>query len=139
MNTNAAIDPRTSTPKQPRGSEDRAAAGALLLPLPPDMSIPIADLDSNVLRSVVEHVFMPPKLPQAGQDEKAERESNVAICHALIEAARSFLQDVPYSQRPQWGHMIKMMESVRRAAKFPFETAELQRTLSNMTVGGAFI
>jgi hypothetical protein len=27
------------------------------------------------------------------------------------------------------GHMIKMMESVRRAAKFPLETAELQRTL----------
>jgi hypothetical protein len=103
------------------------------------MSLPVTDVDSDVLRSVVEHVFMPPKLPQAGQDLKAERELNVAICHVLIEAARKFLQDLPYSQRPQWGHMIKMMESVRRAAKFPLETAELQRTLSNMTVGGATI
>lgn len=103
------------------------------------MSIPIADLDSDVLRSVVEHVFMPAKLPQAGQDEKAERESNVAISDTLIQAARSFLQDLPYSQRPQWEHMIKMMKSVRRAAKFPFEIAELQRTLSNMAVGGTSI
>jgi hypothetical protein len=100
-------------------------------------SVSIDDLDSNVLHSVVEHVFMPPKLPQTGQDEKAERESNVAICHTLLEVARNFLQDLPYSQRPQWGHMIKMMEYVLRAAKFPRETAELQRTLSNMTVGGA--
>lgn len=101
------------------------------------MSSLIANIHSDVLRSVVEHVFMPPKLPQAAQDHKAERELNVAMCHALIEAARNFLQDLPYSQRSQWGHMIKMMESVRRAAKFPLETAELQRTLSSMTVGGA--
>ena len=103
------------------------------------MSSRIANIDSDVLRSVVEHVFMPPKLPQAAQDHKAEREVNVAICRALIEAARNFLQDLPYSQRPQWGHMIKMMESARLAAKFPLETAELQRTLSSMTVGGASI
>ena len=103
------------------------------------MSLPVVGVDPNVLRSVVEHVFMPPKRPQAGQDLKAERELNVAICNALIEAARNFLQDLPYSQRPQWGHMIKMMESVRRAAKFPLEASELQRTLSNMTVGGESI
>ncbi|KAI9432129.1 hypothetical protein H4582DRAFT_1999398 [Lactarius indigo] len=103
------------------------------------MPISVSDIDSDVLRSVVEHVFMPPKLPQVGQDEKAERESNMAICHVLIEAARSFLQVLPYSQRPQWEHMIKMMESVRRVAKSPFETAELQRTLSNMTIGDVFV
>ncbi|KAF8260955.1 hypothetical protein EI94DRAFT_1609035 [Lactarius quietus] len=103
------------------------------------MPLPVADVDSNALRSVIEHVFMPPKLPQAGQDKKAERELNVAICHTLIEAARNFLQDLPYSQRTQWGHMIKMMESVRQAAKFPFGTAALERTLSSMTVGDVFV
>jgi hypothetical protein len=103
------------------------------------MSLPVTDVDSNVLRSVIEHVFIPPKLPQTGQDPKAERELNVAICHTFIGAARYFLQDLPYSQRPQWGHMIKMMESVRRAAKFPLESAELHRTLLNMTVGGVSI
>ncbi|KAH9056907.1 hypothetical protein EDB87DRAFT_1634224 [Lactarius vividus] len=103
------------------------------------MSILVADIDSDVLRSVVEHVFMPPKLPQVGQDAKVERESNVAICHVLIEAARNFLQVLPYSQRPQWGHMIKMMESVHQAAKFPFEIAKLQHTLSNMNIGDVFV
>lgn len=146
QNWKVYIQRKASTPKQSlctrRSYSSRCSATATptsTISLPTQMSIPIADLDSNVLRSVVEHVFMPPKLPQSGQDEKAERESNVAICHALIEAARNFLQNLPYSQRPQWGHMIKMMESVRRAAKFPFETAELQRTLSNMIIGGASI
>jgi hypothetical protein len=106
-----------------------------------EMSVPIddLDLDPNIFRSVIEHVFMPPKLPQAWQDFKAARELNVAMCDTLIEAARNFLQDLPYSQRPQWGHMIKMMELVRRAAKFPLETAAVQRTLSNMTAGGASV
>ncbi|KAH9028425.1 hypothetical protein EDB83DRAFT_2422333, partial [Lactarius deliciosus] len=122
-----------------------AAADALLphtttiISLLMETSTPLADIDSDVLRSVVEHVFMPPMLPQVGQDEKAERESNVAICHVLIDAARSFLQVLPYSQRPQWGHMIKMMESVHRAAEFPFETTKLQHTLSNMTIGDVFV
>jgi len=103
------------------------------------MSTPIADIDSDVLRSVLEHVFMPPRLPQEGHNEKAERELNVALCRALIEAARCFLADVPYSQRPLWGHMIKMMESLRRAAKFPFERVTLQHNLANMKVGGPSI
>lgn len=105
------------------------------------MSRPIADLDidPNILRSVIEHVFMPPKLPQVGQDHGAARELNVAMCDILIEAAQNFLQNLPYSQRPQWGHMIKMMELVRRAAKFPLGIAAVQRTLSDMTDGGASV
>ena len=49
----------------------------------PPMSLFSADIDSEVLRSVVEHVFLPPKLPQAD----AERGTNMALCHILIDAA----------------------------------------------------
>lgn len=96
------------------------------------MSISTADYpDSDILRSVVEHVFMPPKLPQEEPDEQIVRETNVALCHILIETARDFLQDVPASQ-----HVIKMIELAHRAAKFPYEDAELQSIFSNMMIGG---
>ena len=92
--------------------------------------------DSAIFRLVVEHVFMPPKLPQEDPGEQIEQRMNMALCNNLIEAARDFFQDVPASQRPLWEHMIKMMELARRVAKVPLEEAVLQRVFSNMMIGG---
>jgi hypothetical protein len=102
--------------------------------------VPASDCpDSDILRSVIEHVFLPPRLPQAGPSEETEHKTNVALCSTLIEAARDFLHDVISSQRPLWKHMIKMMESARCAARVPFEEADLQHDFSDMAVGVIFI
>ena len=97
------------------------------------------DPNSNILRSVIEHVFMPPKLPQEEPEKQMERKINVALCDNLIGAAQHFQQYLPSSQSLLWIRMIKMMESVRCAAAFPFEEAGLQRALSDMCIGGMFI
>ncbi len=97
------------------------------------------DPDSDILRSVIQHVFLPPRLPQAGPSEETEQKTNVALCNGLVEAALEFLQYVPSSQRPLWMHMIKMMEMACRAAKVPFEEANLQHVFSEMAVGGMSI
>ncbi len=94
------------------------------------------DSDSDILRLVVEHVFMPPKLPQEDPGEQIEQKMNVALCNNLIEAARDFLPDVPSSQHSLWMHVIKMMEIVRRAAEIPFDESEMQRVFLNMEIGG---
>lgn len=96
----------------------------------------ILPADDDILRSVVEHVFMPPKLCQKDPGEQIEREINVALCDNLIQAAQDFLQDIPPSQHPLWRHMIKMMELARRAAELPFEEAELLRIFSDMAIEG---
>lgn len=93
-------------------------------------------LDTDVLYSVIEHVFMPPKLPQVGPDEETERQMNVALCNCLIEAANDFLQILPSSESPLWTQMIRMMELVRRAARAPLKGHELQFLLSDMAIGG---
>ena len=101
------------------------------------MSIYAADqLDSSILTSVVEHVFMPPKLPQEHPGKKTERETNVALCDTLIDAAQQFLQILPSSESILWMQMIKMIKSARRAAKVPLKDVELQRVLSDMAIGG---
>jgi len=100
------------------------------------MSIHPADhLDPGILTSVVEHVFMPPKLPH-GRPYETEREINVALCDTLIDAAQQFLQILPSSESPLWMQMIKMIQSARRAAKVPLKDVELQRVLSDMAIGG---
>ncbi len=101
------------------------------------MSVLIADNpDSHILRSVVNHVFMPPKLPQEDPSEQMEQSTNAALCDKLLAAAQDFFQDVPTSQRSLWKHMIKMMELARGAAKVPLEEASLQHVFSSMAIGG---
>jgi hypothetical protein len=103
------------------------------------MSTPIVNdhnLDSATLRSVIEHVFMPPKLPQEDPGEDIGRGINVALCNNLIDAAKDFLRILPPLQHPLWMRMIKMMEFVRRTAALLLEGADLQRALSDMTIGG---
>ena len=103
------------------------------------MSVPSTDnLDSDILRSVVEHVFMPPKLPQRGPDEETERKTNVALCNSLIEAAQEFLNILPSSESPLWIHMIKMMELARRVARAPLNEDDLQCVLSDMALGSTY-
>ena len=103
------------------------------------MSVPATDnLDTDILRSVVEHVFMPPKLPQVGPDEETERKTNVALCDNLIEAAQAVLKILPSSESPLWIHMIKMMEVVRRAANAALKEDDLQRVLSDMAPGSTY-
>jgi uncharacterized protein DUF6606 len=99
-------------------------------------ALTVNDSDSDILRLVVEHVFMPPKLPQEDLGEQIEQKTNVALCNNLIEAARDFLPDVPFSQHSLWMHVIKMMEIVRRAAQVPFDESEMQRVFLNMEIGG---
>ena len=82
---------------------------------------------------------MPPKLPQKDPGEQMEQNINVALCGTLIEAAHDFLQHIPSSEYPLWMRIIKMMESVRRAATVPFKETELLSTLSEMDVGGMSI
>ena len=94
--------------------------------------------DYHFLRSVVEHVFMPPKLPQEDPGDQITQKTNVALCDNLLEAARDFLPEVPPSQRSLWMHMIKMME-LARAVEVSLEEDGLQHIFSNMAIGGMFI
>jgi len=74
------------------------------------MSFPVTnDPDSDTLHSVIEHVFMPPKLPQKDPGERVEQQTNVALCNSLIGAARDFLRALPSSEYPLWKHMLKTM------------------------------
>ncbi len=103
------------------------------------MPAPAAHDPDPFLRSVVEHVFMPPKLPQEGPDEQMERKMNVALCNSLLDAAQDFLPNVPASESPLWNRMIKVVKLAHRAATAPLNDTELRRAFSVMAVGGTSI
>ena len=111
-----------------------------VLPSLPSLSFPmsfsplsLAHLD---LCSVVEHVFLPPKLPQEAQCNDAESGTNVALCHILIDAAAAFRKYLSPSQEFVWDRMVKMIEYVLRAASSPLEEADLEGVLAGLAVDG---
>ncbi|KAH9040265.1 hypothetical protein EDB83DRAFT_2228304 [Lactarius deliciosus] len=103
------------------------------------MSLRITDIRSDVLLSVVEHVFLPPKLPQQAPTEEAERETNVALCHILIQAARTFSQGLSPLRQSLWARMMKMMGPLHQATKAPLVEAELASALSGLAMGDVFV
>ena len=92
-------------------------------------------LNSEVLRLVIDHVFMP-MLPRELPPRQKEQKTDVALCDSLIDAAQDFLQFLPPLEGPLWMQMIKMIKLARRAAKAPFKEGDLQRVLSDMGIGG---
>jgi hypothetical protein len=100
------------------------------------MPTPAVHDPNSILNSVIEHVFMPPKLPQEAPDGDIEQKVNVALCDNLIQAAQDFIQNVPPSQSPLWSRMIKTMQLARRAATSSFNEVDLQHAFSNMAFAG---
>ena len=94
----------------------------------------IADLDSDDLRSVVEHVFLPPNLPHVAQREEVEHKTNVALCHILKDATAAFRQ-YP-SQEHVWARMERMIEYIRRAASSPLAEVSLAGVLAGLDING---
>ncbi len=98
----------------------------------------MTDIDSGVLLSVVNHVFLPPMLPQEAPTEEAEHAGNVALCHVLIQAARAFSQDLSPLRQSLWAPMIKMMRNIHRTVKSSLVQAEFEGVLSDLAMGGWF-
>jgi hypothetical protein len=101
------------------------------------MSLSLTDLESDDhLRSVVEHVFFPPKLSQEAQSDDAERGTNVALCHLLTDAAVAFRQYLSPSQELVWASMEKMVEYILRAASSPLAEDNLAGFLAGLDING---
>ena len=110
------------------------------LTIPPNkMDPPITDIDSEVLFSVLKHVFLPPKLPQTAPTDGAECETIGALCNILIQAARDFRQYLLPTRQSIWNRMIEMMETIYRTAQEPLLEDELEGALSDLAVGGGLI
>ncbi|KAH9063764.1 hypothetical protein EDB83DRAFT_804615 [Lactarius deliciosus] len=103
------------------------------------MSLTHPDIDSGALLSVVEHVFLPPKLPQEAQTGKADRETNMALCHILLQVAATFHQYLLPSQEFVWTRMERMIKSIQRAATASPIERELGSAFSNLVVGDVFV
>lgn len=94
--------------------------------------------DPAILEQVVNHVFLPPKLPSAAPDDDTERSVNLLMLDETDAAARAFRMFLPHEQRKPWTRICRMLLWMKQAAKAPLEATKLSETLKSMLPGGVY-
>lgn len=67
---------------------------------------------SKNFQYIFNHVFMPPKLPQSGDDDARPNEGDIALCELAYDAALKFSPYLSTQQQKSWAPVIKMLHSL---------------------------
>ncbi|KAG8782633.1 hypothetical protein FRC15_006645 [Serendipita sp. 397] len=97
-------------------------------------------LKKDELGYIINHVFMPPKLPQEHDPEPAKKDS--ALLKAIDQAARSFCEvvstiDTSKNTKDTWITLQRMVSTMMHLHLHgSFSRAQLQTALNQMDVNG---
>lgn len=96
--------------------------------------------DPKRLRYIMNHIFMPPKLPQANDDSA---ENDEALCVTAYRCAVQYVIHLPTEKLPSWRRIIRMLSSIRELYIAHnvdvFDTKTVKRLLRIMIPGGKSI
>lgn len=93
---------------------------------------------SEKLRFTLNHVFMPPKLPQADeQDDYYDKEHY--LCRVALESCKQFVGHLPAEDQPEGQRIVRAIEQYSDFnGPTPFDPTDLSRVLAQMEIGGTF-
>jgi hypothetical protein len=98
-------------------------------------------MNPQALRYVINHLFLPPKLPQ--EDDSGDVSTQTAILYHVLESAKAFSDGLSHSNNvsaqvnQQWQVLQRMLESMHRIHRGKhLSMAELQGTIERMEVQG---
>ncbi|KAG2757812.1 hypothetical protein P692DRAFT_20789290 [Suillus brevipes Sb2] len=87
-------------------------------------------LDQPILEYIINHVFLPLKLPQ-GSDQSLE--NDLALSQAVIETALSFSEQLPSDKQLLWMSSLKMLQNLNFSIRFSAMSAkEVESQISVM-------
>jgi hypothetical protein len=86
---------------------------------------------------VVNHVFMPPRLPQRDEQEDYFDKDHY-LCRVALESCRQFVGSLPRQQHLEGKIALRAMELyVEFNGPTPFDATDLSESLAQMKIGGA--
>ncbi|PBL01452.1 hypothetical protein ARMGADRAFT_1073734 [Armillaria gallica] len=95
-------------------------------------------MDDPVLTYIVNHVFMPPALPQADDRNISQ---DAALCHAILDCARRYrshlLNDVHKLRK--WDAIIKMLQNFEETLDDTLDSTKVYKQLSSMKIGDILV
>ena len=97
------------------------------------MSAPQATLitDDNLLY-IVNHVSLPPKLPQESDQDNGHE---LSLCKLLVDSAQEYQRSLPADRRQEWLPIVRMLKNLLKSTD-GFSETQLKRSISGMQRGG---
>lgn len=97
----------------------------------------LGDVGSEELEYIINHVFLPPKLPQKAEDYTDAK--NSTLLKLLQHVAETYLQNGTDSERLQWALIIRMLTNLRsleNGSSLP--NKEFRDAIVGMKTGGNY-
>ncbi len=96
--------------------------------------------DPKSLTYIINHVFMPPKLPQANDDSA---ENDEALCTTAFRCAEEYVAHLPTEKLPAWRSVVSMLSRIRELYVAHnvnvFDAKTVKRLLKTMIPGGEYM
>ena len=86
----------------------------------------------DILRYVLNHVFLPPKLPQK-DDYNADHDA--ALCRFAYDASLEFATFLSQSQQGQWSIVIQMIKNLLESTR-SLDKDVVATNISHLEIGG---
>jgi hypothetical protein len=90
----------------------------------------------EILEQTINHVFLPPKLPQEAGLESLQKETHLLMCQVAFEAIGQLHQNMPPKDQPRLIHVQKMLLHLQDTIQTPLAEKRLQKDLFQLRVGG---
>ena len=95
----------------------------------------MADTSQKIFQSVIQHVFLPPKLPQQAPKDEQQCAIDLELVRSVQHSIESY-RNHDSNAGEQWVHMHKMLSQVAQVLENSLGTDRLQRSLSRMEYRG---
>lgn len=93
-------------------------------------------LNKDVFQAVIDHTFMPPKLPQNADDEEKNHASDVLLTVLFSNFACSYARNLSDSDRGVWRYLERTLKHLHDTTRMGLKRETLTSTLSQMEIGG---
>lgn len=91
----------------------------------------MAEPSPKIFQNVVQHVFMPPKLPQQAPKDEQQCAIDLALVRLVQDSIKIYRNQDSIPQE-RWNRMHKMLSQVAQVLETPLGAERLERSLSRM-------
>ncbi|KAK0456871.1 hypothetical protein EV421DRAFT_1755305 [Armillaria borealis] len=89
-------------------------------------------MDDTLLNYIINHVFLPPILPQ--EDDRDEKHES-GLCSALLECVQRYQSHLDDNGEQKWSHILKMLQNFELSLKMSLSLKLVYDQLSDMACG----
>ncbi len=90
-------------------------------------------MDDALLNYIINHVFLPPILPQ--EDDRDEKHES-GLCSILLECAQRYQSHLDENGQQKWSHILKMLQNFELSLRMSLSLKLVYDQFSDMACGG---